>query len=257
MVVYVFYTFLALPFLIWIGVGAWHALVERRRWRRDEVRFQSHVGPEFLRNQAAHLEQHVLKPTLQDVTVLLTNVTDSVGLYERVGDVSGAKIINRYYAVITPAVRRNGGIISKFLGDGIMATFGVPSPDCDHAAEAVTAVLDIQEAIDALNAELVNEGGTPLVVRIGVASGLALVGDAGTTSAADYIVHGDIVNVAGRLERLNKKTGTRNLISDVTVARLNGRFRFRPVEPAAEALGPAAAGRLFEVVPQSAEAVAR
>jgi class 3 adenylate cyclase len=171
-----------------------------------------------------------IPPTMQDITVLCTNLTNSVGLFERLGDLAASRIINDYYAALVPAVRHNGGFVNKFLGDGILALFGVPTPSRDHAAQAVRAVLEMQSALDALNARLAAGGKPPLVMRIGVATGLALVGDAGTAQSADYTAFGDVVNLASRLEQLNKTSATRNLLSDVTASRLDGSFTLNPID---------------------------
>ncbi len=149
MVVYAFYVFIALPSLIWIGVGIWHMVLGRVRMGR---RLSISSKPQQLSDEG------IFKPALRDVTVLLTNVTDSIGLYERMGDVAASKLISRYYGAVAPAVRRNGGIVNKFIGDSVLAFFGGPEPDGDHAAEAVTTVLEIQVAMDALNTELVANG---------------------------------------------------------------------------------------------------
>jgi adenylate cyclase len=256
MVVYIFYCFLALLCLIWAGVGISHALSRRRKRQDVAGKFQSRVTPELVEYVPDSPAMAMHKPALRDVSVLLTNLTDSVGMYERLGDLPAVDVIRRYYGVVTAAVRGHGGVVNKFLGDGVMAFFGGPSPDRDHAGEAVTTVLAIQDGIDALNGELTKEGLPPLVVRIGVASGLAMLGDTGSVTAVEYTVTGDVVDAAARLERLNKSTGTRNLVSDVTVARLNGKYRFRAVEPAGVA-DVKGAERLFEVVGQLADAAAR
>lgn len=202
------------------------------------------------RRGARGINRDSVPPTTQDITVVFTNLTDSIGMFERLGDVIAAKIISDYRAALAPAIRENGGIINKFMGDGVMAIFGAPVPDHDHAAHAVVAVLAMQHAIDSLNERLISEGKTVIRMRVGVATGLAVVGDVGFRDAAEYGALGDIVNLAMRLQELNKSTGTRNLMSDVTAARLNGDYKLTEVKVPNGSLRGAEPGphRAFEVV---------
>jgi class 3 adenylate cyclase len=135
------------------------------------------------------------------------------------------KVMNRYLSIMSEPIRTNRGIIDKYIGDGIMAYWGPPFVDeADHAQFACLATLEMIERIGKLRQEipeLLGVRGTPMEkcdLRIGVATGEALVGSIGSDVMMSYTVMGDVVNLASRLEGANKVYGTRNLISERTIA---------------------------------------
>jgi adenylate cyclase len=135
------------------------------------------------------------------------------------------KVMNRYLSIMSEPIRTNRGIIDKYIGDGIMAYWGPPFVgEADHARFACLAALEMIERIATLRQEipeLLGVRGTPMEtcdLRIGVATGEALVGSIGSDVMMSYTVMGDVVNLASRLEGANKVYGTRNLVSDRTIA---------------------------------------
>lgn len=123
--------------------------------------------------------------------------------------------LNRTFAFMIEAVERHHGIINKFLGDGFMAIFGAPLASAD--ADAVAAAREILAEIDAQAAA----GGQPPRVGIGIHAGPAVTGNIGSPRRKEFTAIGDTVNLAGRLEQLNKEHGSRLLVSDA-VARALG-----------------------------------
>jgi adenylate cyclase len=138
-------------------------------------------------------------------------------------------ILSRYMETMVPIIRKHNGYVNKFLGDGIMFFFGAPEANPDHAADAVAAILEMQQAMVPFNAALEADGLPTLYMRAGISTGPMVVGDAGPSFAADYTVLGDRVNLAARLESANKATGTANLATDRTVELAGDKFLFRPV----------------------------
>ena len=131
------------------------------------------------------------------------------------------KVMNRYLSIMSEPIRTNRGIIDKYIGDGIMAYWGPPFVDeADHARFACLAAVEMIERISTLRREipeLLGVLGTPMEtcdLRIGVATGEALVGSIGSDVMMSYTVMGDVVNLASRLEAAKKVYGTRNLISE-------------------------------------------
>jgi class 3 adenylate cyclase len=135
------------------------------------------------------------------------------------------KVMNRYLSIMSIPIRTNRGIIDKYIGDGIMAYWGPPFVDeADHARFACLAALEMIDRVATLRQEipeLLGVRGTPMEkcdIRIGVATGEALVGSIGSDVMMSYTVMGDVVNLASRLEGANKAYGTRNLVSERTIA---------------------------------------
>lgn len=123
--------------------------------------------------------------------------------------------INRYLTIVTEVILAHGGTVHKFIGDGVMAVFGDPVPQTDHATRAVAAGLEIQERMAQLRAQLA-EGEWPMIVRIGLHTGELVAGDIGSVRMLEYTVMGETVSVASRLEGANKELGTSILMSDTT-----------------------------------------
>ena len=159
------------------------------------------------------------------MTVLFCDLKGFTSLSEGMTPQGLVKVMNRYLSIMSEPIRSNRGIIDKYIGDGIMAYWGPPFVDeADHAHFACLATTEMIERIATLRKEipeLLGVLGTPMEtcdLRIGVATGEALVGSIGSDVMTSYTVMGDVVNVASRLEGANKVYGTRNLISQRTAA---------------------------------------
>jgi adenylate cyclase len=136
--------------------------------------------------------------------------------------------LNDCLTVMAAAVDAHRGVVDKFIGDAVMAVFGVPVPDPDHAARAVGAALDMVRALDELNARRAAAARPPLRIGVGIATGTVVAGNMGSADRLNYTVVGDDVNLAARLEGLTKTAGAPIVISEATHAGLPaGRFRTR------------------------------
>ncbi|MCP5150813.1 MAG: adenylate/guanylate cyclase domain-containing protein [Ectothiorhodospiraceae bacterium] len=157
----------------------------------------------------------------REATVLFTDIEGFTTLSEEVSPSELIAILNAYFAVVTEPLERHGGVINQFQGDAILATFNLPSALPDHAAAALAAALEIRERLDARTFG----NGIRLRSRVGINTGPVIGGLVGTSGRLGYTVHGDAVNLAARLEALNKEMGTRILVSART-AELAGAERF-------------------------------
>jgi adenylate cyclase len=122
------------------------------------------------------------------------------------------------------------GTVDKFIGDGVMAFWGAPNTLEDHAFRACAAALKIQARMDLINQEWKDQGLPPLKVRIGIHSDVVLVGNIGSHERMSYTVMGDGVNVAARLEGVNKDLGTRICVSKAVVREAGERLNLRKLE---------------------------
>jgi adenylate cyclase len=144
--------------------------------------------------------------TMRPLTILFADVAGFTGLSERLGD-KIVPLIGRYLDAASQAVDRERGTIDKFIGDAVMAFFGAPFDQPDHADRAVGAALKIRSEIAAWNRERAARGDAPIEVRIAVNTGEAIVGDIGSQRRVDYTVLGNAVNVAARLEEFVAQPG--------------------------------------------------
>jgi class 3 adenylate cyclase/CHASE2 domain-containing sensor protein len=204
---------------------------EQREKARITSRFRSYVDPSLVNYVLEH-EDARLDGQEQELTVVFTDLEGFTSISETL-KTDTVKLLNRYLGQMEPVIRRNRGLVNKFLGDGILFFFGAPEPipgDPNlHAEAAVVTVLEMQQALVKLNEDLQKENFPLLRMRAGVSTGNMVVGDAGTSERSDYTVLGDRVNFASRLESANKATGTRILLSDRTVELLGERYLVRPI----------------------------
>lgn len=138
--------------------------------------------------------------------------------------------VSKYLQIATHNINLEMGTVDKFIGDGVMAFWGAPNTLEDHAYRACAAALKIQEQMDVINKEWENEGLPPLKVRIGIHSDVVLVGNIGSIERMSYTVMGDGVNVAARLEGINKELGTRICISKTVVREAGERLKLRALD---------------------------
>jgi class 3 adenylate cyclase len=171
------------------------------------------------------------------MTVLFCDLKGFTSLSEGMTPQGLVKVMNRYLSIMSEPIRTNRGIIDKYIGDGIMAYWGPPFVDeADHARFACLAAMEMIERIAKLRQEipeLLGVRGTPMEkcdLRIGVATGEALVGSIGSDVMMSYTVMGDVVNLASRLEGVNKTYGTRNLVSERTIAAAGAALEVREID---------------------------
>jgi adenylate cyclase len=193
------------------------------------------------------------------MTVMFCDLKGFTSLSEGMTPQGLVKVMNRYLSVMSEPIRTNRGIIDKYIGDGIMAYWGPPFVDeADHARLAAVALLQMIERIPILRneiPELLGVRGTPMEkcdLRIGVATGEALVGSIGSDLMMSYTVMGDVVNLASRLEGANKLYATRNLVSKRTIAAAPGAVEVREIDSVVVE-GHSHAEVIFEIMTSAGE----
>ncbi len=148
-----------------------------------------------------------------EATLMFTDIEGFTGLSERLPPSEVAAILNAYLGTVVPAIQRHGGVVNAFIGDGLFASFNLPLPCPGHAAAAIAAAREIQRTL----AGRPFEGAAALQTRIGLNTGTAIGVTIGTENRMNYTLLGDAVNVASRVEQLNKQFGTRILATEATV----------------------------------------
>lgn len=151
--------------------------------------------------------------TTAEATLMFTDIEGFTGLSESATPAQIAEGLNSYLGIVVPVIQRHGGVVNNFIGDGLFASFNLPLPLENHAAAAIGASLDIQQAL----ASAKFPAGVTLRTRIGLNTGSVIGVTIGTDNRLSYTLLGDAVNVASRIEQLNKKFGTRILAAESTV----------------------------------------
>ena len=204
-------------------------LQEREHIRATFGRFVSREVASTLLNTGASLGGEV-----RDVTVLFTDLVGYSTITEKLSPQEVVGLLNRYLGGMNGVIDAHQGVVIEFLGDAILAVFGAPNSLDDHASQALKCALAMQRRLDELNAVWAEEGVAELwkqvgierlAHRVGIHSGEVVAGNLGSATRAKYAVIGDTVNVAARLEQLNKELGTKLLCSDEVTGAVEGELR--------------------------------
>lgn len=175
--------------------------------------FRKYIPADLVRRLISEGTEAKLGGTVRPMTVMFVDIAGFTGLSERMGN-RIIPLLSRYFGVISAEIQVQGGTIDKFIGDAVMAFWGAPAANPDHALACCRAALASQRAIVA--AGVSDDDGHPLRIRIGINSGDVLVGNIGSEVRLNYTAIGDAVNVASRLEGANKQYGTEIMMGEET-----------------------------------------
>ena len=183
----------------------------------------------------------------QELTILFTDVSNFTGIAEAADPDSLMRQTSRHFGALTEAFLAEGGTVDKYIGDSVMVFWNAPHLQFDHVERACRAALSARKANDALNTQFEAEGLPPFTVRLGIHVGDAVVGNVGSAERMDYTALGNSVNLAARLEGLNKEYGTTILVSEVIRNRVEHCFRFKAIASVI-AKGMTTETRVYELV---------
>jgi len=159
-----------------------------------------YLSPQVMEQVLSDTELRSLRSARREVTVLFADIRDFTAFAEQHQPEEVVDVLNEYFDLMVQVLFEHQGTLDKFLGDGLLALFGTPLAQSDHARRAVQAALDIQRAATALNTVRRHRGQPTLHLGIGINSGEAIVGNIGSEKRMEYTVVGDMVNVAQRLQ---------------------------------------------------------
>jgi adenylate cyclase len=190
--------------------------------RRDNLtRF---LSPEVA-ERVMQLGDSPLEPVQREVTVLFSDIRSFTAMSERMLPREVLGFLDDYFAQMTQVVKGHHGVVNKFLGDGLLAVWGVPERQDDHALGAVRAALDMLKVVEEMNSARVARGLERFEIGIGIHSGTVAAGMLGGADQHEYTVIGDAVNVASRVEGLTKVYGVKILVTDTTWAQMRNRVQ--------------------------------
>ncbi|HKA42720.1 MAG TPA: adenylate/guanylate cyclase domain-containing protein [Burkholderiales bacterium] len=202
---------------------AYGFFIEARGMRQITGLFGQYVPPELVDEMAKNPEQFNMAPRAEELSVLFSDVRGFTTISESLSPEDLSLYINEYLTTMSLVIReKHRGTLDKYIGDAIMAFWGAPMADPDHAKHAVLAALDMQQAAKDLNEKFKAKGWPPFKIGIGVNTGLMRVGDMGSQIRKAYTVMGDPVNLGSRLEGITKQYGADIIIGEGTRERISG-----------------------------------
>jgi adenylate cyclase len=210
--------------------GARAYAVEQRRKGEMFRALSLYVSPAVAKQIAADPTKMALGGEARELTVIFTDLAGFTKLTEKHPPPVVQQVLFRHFTAMTEVVHAHKGSVIQFIGDAVMAFFGAPLDDPDHALNAVRAAIDMQRAMEKLREELRGQGLPEIRMRIGVNTCTAIAGNMGSKTRLTYTAMGDGINAGSRLEGANKFWGTPILVSGETVAKLGGRVPMRRVD---------------------------
>ena len=205
-------------------------LTEGRQRRLLRAAFDKYMAAEVVDEIMRNPEAIKLGGEKKELTVFFSDVAGFTTISEKLQPESLVELLNQYLSAMTDIILRHRGNVNKYLGDGIMAIFGAPRGEPNHATLACYAALDSQAALARLREEWTAQGHPEIIARIGVNSGPLVVGNMGSQARMEYTVMGDSVNLASRLEGANKFYDTLILLGPRTYELSHGDIEAREVD---------------------------
>ena len=209
---------------------SWGYFVESKTKRQFTELFGQYVPPELVDEMARNPEGYSMNGRKAELTVLFSDVRGFTTISEGLQPDELASLMNEYLGAMTTVVRKHRGTLDKYIGDAIMAFWGAPVEDPEHARNAVLTALEMQQALVDLNQRLKAKGWPELRIGVGVNTGTMTVGDMGSPVRKSYTVMGDAVNLGSRLEGITKQYGVGIIIGEGTREKLGKSFVLRELD---------------------------
>lgn len=196
----------------------------------DDLRDQEFVRETFGKYVPPQVARAILenrgeaKPQKRLATILYTDIQGFTAICEDLAPEAVVALLNEYFSLIVGIIDTHGGVVNQFQGDALLVTFNVPVENPRHAADAIQTALEIQAALESHHFT----GDIRMVTRIGINTGLVVAGAVGADKRLNYTVHGDAVNIAARLENLNKQFATLILVSDDAKSAAGDGYLYEP-----------------------------
>jgi adenylate cyclase len=214
--------------------------------------FALYLAPQVIDKMLASNKLPVLGGETRDVTVFFSDLAGFSSISEKLTPAELVSLMNEYLSAMTDIIESKGGYIDKYIGDSIVAVFGAPADDSDHASNASHAALGCRTRLDELNENSAAFLGYKVAQRMGLNSGEALVGNIGSRRRFNYSVMSDAVNVASRLEGANKFYGTSIAASEMTVALTGSKFAWRELD-AIRVQGRSTPVKIYELLAEAGQ----
>jgi len=217
--------------LTYLGSESWRNLVVEKKGRQLKKAFSNYVSPDLVREIEKNPDKLVLGGEQREISILFSDIRGFTTVSESLSPPELVKLLNEYLSPMTRIVLEEKGTLDKFIGDAVMAIFNAPLDLPEHADHACKTAVRMMDELQKLNVGFAARGMHTLDIGVGINTGPAVVGNMGADIRFDYTAIGDSVNLASRLEGLNKYYGSHILVSEDTHSQVkNSEFVFREVD---------------------------
>ena len=191
-------------------------ILEGQNKEKIKCAMGKYISEDVMQNVVKNIDKLKLGGKRANVTVLFADIRGFTSMSENMSAEEVSEILNEYFTAIEPIIGKYNGVINKFIGDAVLAIFGEPIQDKDHARNGVKCANEMLQTVEKLRAKWLKEGKPKIEIGIGINTGEAFVGNIGSEARLEYTVIGDTVNLASRIEAYNKVYKTSFLISATT-----------------------------------------
>ena len=195
-------------------------ITENRNKEKIKNAMGKYLSQDIMRNVVSNIDDLKLGGKRAIVTVLFSDIRGFTSMSEKMSAEDVSVILNEYFSEMEPIIRKYNGVINKFIGDAVMAIFGEPIQDINHAQNAVKCAYEMLKKVEYLREKWIFEGKPKIEIGVGINTGEVFVGNIGTENRMEYTVIGDTVNLASRIEHYNKVYKTNLLVSASTYAHI-------------------------------------
>ena len=195
-------------------------LSENRNKEKIKQAMGKYLSQDIMNNVVSNIDDLKLGGKRAIVTVLFSDIRGFTSLSEKMSAEEVSMILNEYFAEMEPIITKYNGVINKFIGDAVMAIFGEPIQDINHARNAVKCAYEMLKKVEYLREKWLFEGKPKIEIGVGINTGEVFIGNIGTETRMEYTVIGDTVNLASRIESYNKVYKTNLLVSSSTYAHI-------------------------------------
>lgn len=203
--------------LLAIGCAySYRYLIEGKKKEKIQSAMGKYLSKDVMRNVVKNIDSVKLGGKRANVTVLFADIRGFTSISEKLSAEEVTRILNEYFTAIVPIIEQNKGILNKFMGDAVLAVFGEPIKNENHALSAIICADNMLKKVKQLQQKWLEEGKPKIEIGIGISTGEAFVGNIGSEERLEYTVIGDTVNTASRIENYNKVYRTKFLISQET-----------------------------------------
>ncbi|MFH1233646.1 MAG: adenylate/guanylate cyclase domain-containing protein [Patescibacteria group bacterium] len=221
-----FYAILTIG-LTYLVMVVWKYIVEYKEKKQIENIFSHYVSPEIIKEILADPNKLKLGGQKKELTILFSDIRDFTAISEKLSPEKLVHLLNKYLSAMTDLIMESNGVVDKYIGDAIMAFWGTPIKQPNHAQFACQTALRMISILNEKRKEWQKKFGVELRIGIGINTGQAIIGNMGSSKRFDYTIIGDSVNLASRLEGVTKQYGVPIVISEYVKNQVNDKFIFR------------------------------